>query len=241
MKILMAVVITVLVIVLILVGVVAYMGFMPGVSDLFGFNKPKDLGVTYTAADLASFNAKRAPFVLESYPRTSDDDPVKFSGLQQIKAAFTSAELTAAANAKKAFYPLTDVQVKITQDIMEISGKIQTGRVGNYASWLGIPKDKIKAVTDIVTKFPANPPAYIKGKFEMINNRVTKFNVIDATIGKLNVTNQIVDNANGIRSAIEDAISYQKDKMQVQSLKIENGLLNFVGALSNRIRYPFSD
>jgi hypothetical protein len=227
-----------------LVGVVAYMGFMPGVSDLFGFNKPKDLGVTYTAADLASFNAKRAPFTLEGYTPTSGNDRVLFSGFdpaKTIKAAFTSAELTAAANAKKAFYPLTDVQVKITQDIMEISGKIQTGRVSNYASWLGIPKDKIKVVTDIVTKFPANPPAYIKGKFEMINNRVTKFNVIDATIGKLNVTNQITDNANSIRSAIEDAISYQKDKMQVQSLKIENGLLNFVGALSNKIRYPFSD
>jgi hypothetical protein len=240
MKVLLAVVITILVIILILIGVVAYLGFMPGVSDLFGFNKPKDLGVTYTAADLASFKTKHN-VSLEPYTPTSDDDPVTFIGSHPVNASFTSSELTAAANAKNAFYPLTNVQVKITKDVMEISGNVQTGRIGKYAKWLGIPEDRIAAVTDVISKFPANPPAYIKGKFEMLNNKITKFDISDATIGKLSVVNQIKDNASSIRSAIEEAIGYQKDRMQVTSLKLENGLLNFVGKLSDRIRFPFKD
>jgi hypothetical protein len=239
MKVLLAVLVTILVIVLILVGVVGYMGFMPGISDMLGTNKPKDLGVTFTPADLKSFQAKHT-VIVEPYTPTASNNSVLFSGLHAVNAAFTSAELTAAAAVKNAFYPLTNVQVKITNDIMEVSGKIMTGRIGDYAKFLGIPQDRISAVTGIVNKFPANPAAYIKGKFEMVNNKITKFDIQEATIGKLSVVGQIMDNANGVRSAIEEAIGYQKSKLDVTSLKLEGGLLKFVGKLSDKISYPLS-
>jgi len=48
----------ILVIVAIVVLVGGYLGFIPGVSGLFGSDQPRDLGAAYTEADLASGQAK---------------------------------------------------------------------------------------------------------------------------------------------------------------------------------------
>ena len=51
--------------VLLVVLVLGYLGFMPGVSALFGSSTPKDLGVTYTAQDFASAHAKMGSMMQE--------------------------------------------------------------------------------------------------------------------------------------------------------------------------------
>lgn len=46
------------VIILAIVLFLGYSGFIPGVSALFGSNKPRDLGVNYTETDRASAREK---------------------------------------------------------------------------------------------------------------------------------------------------------------------------------------
>ena len=58
MKFLKGLAITIGVLVIVVVLVLGYLGFVPGVSNIFGSNKPRDLGVTYTAADYASAHAR---------------------------------------------------------------------------------------------------------------------------------------------------------------------------------------
>ena len=50
--------IVVLVLILIPTLVLGYLGFVPGVSAIMGSNRPRDLGVRYTEADLSSLMAK---------------------------------------------------------------------------------------------------------------------------------------------------------------------------------------
>lgn len=56
----------ILIIILIPILVVGFFGFMPGVSSLLGTNKPKNLGVTYTAADYASYQQKTGAQFLDN-------------------------------------------------------------------------------------------------------------------------------------------------------------------------------
>ncbi|MEK7874346.1 MAG: hypothetical protein AAB502_10895, partial [Chloroflexota bacterium] len=48
--------VAVLVVVAVLAG--GYFGFVPSVSSIFGSNRPRDLGVRYTQADLQSLRGK---------------------------------------------------------------------------------------------------------------------------------------------------------------------------------------
>jgi len=48
----------ILLVVIAAVLVLGFLGFIPGVSALFGANKPRDLGVKYTEADLQEIRTK---------------------------------------------------------------------------------------------------------------------------------------------------------------------------------------
>ena len=58
MKVILGIFIGILTVVVVLVLVAGYFGFVPGISNIFGSNKPRDLGVTATLANYSSVTAK---------------------------------------------------------------------------------------------------------------------------------------------------------------------------------------
>ncbi|MFA5051833.1 MAG: hypothetical protein WC544_02095 [Patescibacteria group bacterium] len=117
----------VVIIVVIAIGVsVTGVYAVPGLANIFGMNKPKDLGVTYTAQDLATLE-KNIPLKITGTPvnyAAASSDKI-FSGQISVDTNRTSAELTAWVNRfGGANSPVTDVQVKFIEGGMEISGMV---------------------------------------------------------------------------------------------------------------------
>ena len=103
-----------------------YFGFMPGVSTMFGGDKPRDLGVRFTQADLESYHAKRQGQVVLMAPGAPPASSMAYAGSVDVRTSYTSEELTPVAAERAgqwAYWPITDWQIKIGQDgTVESSG-----------------------------------------------------------------------------------------------------------------------
>jgi len=53
---------------------------VPGVSSLFGSNKPKNLGVTFTSQDLTNAEAKAGTQIVTLAPNLPPSQSISFSG-----------------------------------------------------------------------------------------------------------------------------------------------------------------
>jgi hypothetical protein len=214
--------------VLLVVLVLGYLGFMPGVSALFGSSTPKDLGVKYTAQDYANAHAKMGS-VMQDTTATSIKDSIKYSGSKPVTASFTSEELTATANSGKWKYrPVKDVQVKVSKDgTVEVSGIIIKNRIDKVAEVYGYTAEDIKKGEDIIGFVPGNPTFYAKGKATVINNQVS-LNIEEMQIGKIDAKNLISE---GQAQSIVDSGIAQVPGLNVKSLTFEDGKMNFDGTV----------
>ena len=105
MKFLKGLAITIGALVIIAVLVLGYLGFVPGVSNIFGSNKPKDMGVTYTTADYASAHARNG--TTHSVLPAGSVPSITFSGSHQVNTVYTQAEINALLNNRQwTNYPL---------------------------------------------------------------------------------------------------------------------------------------
>ena len=84
-----------IVVIIVVVLGLGYLGFVPGVSKILGSDKPRDLGITYTAADLKSITSKNhvQRIVLESAPDIKSSFVLQ--GSQAMTNVFTDKEITA--------------------------------------------------------------------------------------------------------------------------------------------------
>jgi len=108
-------------IVLLVVGavlVLGYLGFVPGLSSVFGSDKPRDLGVTYTAQDKASFDQKIGGTFQTMTEPASDGKTLVFTDKKTaVNKSFTQEELTARlAAAEWKYMPLSSPQLRIKDD-----------------------------------------------------------------------------------------------------------------------------
>ena len=118
------IIILLIIIVVVLIGIGATGIYnIPLVSAAFGFNKPKDLGVKYTAADLTALGQK-IPLTITSERVDYGGDPNQiFSGAVSVDTQNTSAEITAFLNRfTQTSSPLKDIQVKMIEGGVEVSG-----------------------------------------------------------------------------------------------------------------------
>jgi len=214
--------------VLLVVLVLGYLGFMPGVSALFGSSTPKDLGVTYTAQDFASAHAKMGSMMQES-TATSIKDSIKYSGSKQVSASFTNEELTATANSGKWKYrPVKDVQIKVSPNgTVEVSGKIIKDNIDKVAQVYGYTDEDIKKGEDIIGFIPGNPTFYAKGKATVTNNQVN-MDIEELQIGRIDAKNIISES--DAQSIINSGIS-QVPGLNVKSLTFSDGKMNFDGTV----------
>lgn len=170
----------ILILLLILAGIGGYFGLIPGVSALFGSDKPRNLGVNYTEIDLSSGRTK-APIIYET---TTNGAVWQTSGSIPIDTEITSQELTAIMNNKKgAYYPYKNVQVKFNADGSgEISATLIKSRLPLYGSTFDAPKIAVDFAMKVL---PDNPVVYLKGKATLVDNKVGLFEPQRFEIGRI--------------------------------------------------------
>jgi hypothetical protein len=244
------VIVTVVVLVLAVILFLGYMGLIPGVSSLFGADKPRDLGVSFTPADLASAQSKTGRQVVALPPNLPPAESLKFAGSKAVDVSLTQAEFNAYVNDQWEYYPVTDVQVKISPDgVAEASGILRIDRFHGLAETLQVPPDVRDAVKDYVKAIPGNPPFYVKGRAEVINGQITTLDFPEVQIGKLSVPRELPDfkrnavfgelvipesHLAALRQSAIDAIYWFIGRIpgfSVKSFNFNGGRANFNGTL----------
>lgn len=225
-----------IVIVVVVVLGLGYLGFVPGVSKILGSDKPRDLGITYTDADLKSITSKNhvQRVVLESAPDIKSSFVLK--GTQAIKNVFTDKEITARLGQESdwLFNPFTNVQVKIGENgVVEASGVVRSDRLKGYAEATGVSLKGIEAISKGMDKYKIPKisfPAYIKGNLSIENNRLN-IDLSELYIGKIPVPKKLYSQAKSLFESFvyERLTSGGYGGLLVKSLSFSNGKMSFSG------------
>ena len=222
--------ITIGIVVLVLVIGLGYLGFIPGVSDLFGTNKPKDLGITYTSIDYENARSKVGTTLSVLASGTPASQSLIFSGSQVINTSFTQEEYTSLLNERLwEYYPLDKVQVRLnTDNTIELSATVLKGRLQGCIEALGGDQSTLDALADYLKYIPANPTIYAKGTVEIKDGRFINTNLANIKIGNLDLTGQIRDNLYSITNGAESVLN-SIPGLTIQSFKIDNNRIYFAG------------
>lgn len=164
--------------------VLGYFGFIPGVSNLFGSNKPRDLKVRYSEENRLAARAKSKIEYGELPADTLDSVSLVRTGSRSVKFEMTSSEATSLMNNRPwKYFPYSNVQVKFNGDgSAEVSGIILKDRMPGYGAFIGLPKEAL----DFAMKFlPVNPVFYLKMKASLVNNQVAIFEPQAFEIGRI--------------------------------------------------------
>jgi len=221
-------IIAVLAVVILIAG---YLGFMPGVSSLFGSDKPKDLGVTYTAEDYDSYVAKAKVKFEDLASGLPPRESLKFSGQQDTNASFLDKEVTAMVGSDKwKYYPVSNTQIKISSDgMVEVSGTLRLDRLPNYALAEGIISSDYEAAMDYLKYIKTNPAFYVKGTGYVTDNKVS-LNLSQASIGRLNLPqSELIKQRASIERFVEGRIKFVPN-FNIKSLTFQDGKMNFDGS-----------
>jgi hypothetical protein len=236
MKLLLGIFIGILSVVVVLVLVAGYFGFIPGVSKIFGSDKPVDLGVTYTAADNASGHAKGGIQILTLPVGTPPQQSLIFSGTKPANFNLTQQEATAMINNNTwAYLPVSDVQVRFNPDnTAEWSGILNLDKLHDYALARGLSETDYNEAIAQVSKYAViqqDMPFYVKGTGSVVNGHIA-FNCDSLKLGRLPV-----ELASQINSRHDDLLNLlQKDVLSIpgftcNNLSISDGQIHFDGTL----------
>ncbi|QQS18163.1 hypothetical protein IPL68_06025 [Candidatus Saccharibacteria bacterium] len=214
--------------------VAGWYGFVPGLSTLMGATKPRDLGVRYSAADLASYKQKTA-VVLNDFTSAPDNptkpgkktifaDPKTVEGLN-----LTQSEITAAINDLGWLWmPLKNVQVRLGNDVVEISGNLNAtyaSEVVNFIGGVGYSQSDVDKAASWGKRFANNAAVYIKATGSVQNDQLS-FRLQQIQIGRYNVPQDIASRV--LSTGTSNSIA-RTQHLEVQSAKLQPGSLVFSG------------
>lgn len=168
----------------------ALAGYIPGLSILFGTNKPRDLGVNYTEEDKNLAIKKSGVTYGELPSSTADDSSIQFVGSHDINTSWSSAEITALLNQRPwKYWPISDVQLRINPDkTVEMSGVVNAEKSRGYGLGIGVPG----AVVDWVSLLPTEAAFYLKGTGSLSDNKVANFDITSAQFGRLTIPTSVL-------------------------------------------------
>ena len=232
----------IVIIVVILVLAAGYFGFVPGLSNIFGSNKPVNLGTTYTQQDYVSGMAKSGVQFLSNADQVSADSTQKSYGpAKAVSADFTPAEVLAILNEKvhAPDFPVKDWQIRVNADgTVEVAAVILLDNVSGYATSHGVTSETVQQVLDTVKKFGVvqkEIPFYAKGTAKVTNGQLS-FEVSSIKIGRLPISTSMV---NDHKSDILDFFNTHKNDvpgLQINNAGLVNGKLHFDGTLPSTIK-----
>ena len=209
--------------------VLGYLGLLPGVASVFGSNKPRDLGVSYSDQDAtAAFGISGvAQATLPS--STPAQTSIQYTGTHALTASFSQEQISALVNEQQwKYYPVQAAQIKFNTDgTVEFSGLLLKDRLSGYTQAMGGSAIDVSGATKYIA---GNPPIYIKGKAEVVNNVFTVFDIQKAEVGRLDVTKYATKYRSDVMSYVTDRIQFVPG-LEVTSAKIEGGKFLFDGSL----------
>jgi len=220
-------------IVLLLVLILGFLGFIPGLSSILGSDKPKDLGIKYTQADVDSGRSKSQLEYLAINEPVSSENSIQWSGTREVNIELTSAQLTGIMNTKPwKYYPYKNVQVKFNGDgSAEVSGSLVKNNIPVYASTFQAPQ----VAVDFAMKFlPENPTFYLKGRAALTENKVSLFEPQVFQIGKipmpLNMFLSFVE-----PSLVKEAYAIDLNEMSQELSKVSNKRQLIIDFIDSRL------
>lgn len=216
-----------LLVVLIAVVIAAYFYFAkPDFSSLQipSLNTPKDLGVTYTQADLQK-GREITNIQFQDLP-ANNTASIEFSGSKDISGTYTSEMITAMIdNATYINYPLTNTQVKINPDgTIETAGNIDINKLINWAIDLNADTATTSEIENYTSTIISNPSFYLKGTMSVTNNQIN-LNISQAQISILPINQQTINEYQGqVADFVEERIA-NVPGMNIRSADFSTGKL----------------
>lgn len=221
---------------LVVVIVLGYFGFVPGVSDVMGANAPRNIGVSTTATSLSSVNSKLG-VTYSTLPATAvGKASLSETGSRQISVQLTSAEVTALINdhaSRWKYYPIEDVQVKINADnTIELSGVLRVDRWSSYADAIGLPEATRSQVRPYLGYVQTNPSIYIKGTLSI--QGYPQMGMSELQIGRVTIP---ADQANAYAGALAYFASDVTNlyQLHISQMYAQGGSLVVVGSIPTNV------
>ena len=208
-----------------------YLGFIPGVSSLFGSDKPRNLGIAYIEADRISARGKSKIEYGELPSNVAPEVSIVLSGSREVKLELSSAEVLALMNNRPwKNYPYRDIQVKLNGDgSAEISGVFLKDKLAAYGAYLGAPKEAI----DFAAKYLlANPVFYVKAKAALTDNKVSVFEPTAFELGRMPLP---VSAFLAFRPSLVGRAYAQSTDMIAELSKVENKRAFIVSFINQRL------
>ena len=227
------------VVVLIPILALGWLGLVPGVSAMLGANQPRDLGVQYTPSDVTSVERKSG--IKFEDVAEAPDHPARpgrkkiFADPKSLDTNFTQEELSAALNsASLSWLPLTDVQIKLSEHAIEMSGLLSSEAIPGFlkiAADLGLMESDFVRVAGYAEKLADNVPVYIKASGGVENSEL-HLDVQQFSMGRFNVSPDVLAKITpvGIHKTINSS-----DSFAIQTATLRNGSLAFTGTLPTTI------
>ena len=196
----------VVVLVLLVLTSLAYVGYMPALAKVLGWDKPKDLGISYTDQDKEQARSKSGVVYEELPASTPDSAGIQFSGVKVVNTSWSSAEMTALLNNRPwKYWPIKDVQLRINEDnTVEMSGVFNSDKLRGYGAAIGVPE----AVLSRLNLLPAEAPFYLKGSSSLSENHVSSFDITSAEMGRVSIPTSVLLSLN---SSLTDRAYAQQD------------------------------
>jgi hypothetical protein len=240
MKVLFGCLMGVIAVVLVIVLVAGYFGLLPVVSSLFGSDKPRDLGVTYTQADFSSAHTKSGIQRVDLPASTPPEKSLAYSGQHTVNLNLSQQEVTALLNLTPwEYWPYREVEVRFNPDgSAELSGIVQMDKMKDYALARGLSASDIGIVMDKVNTFAIvqkDMPFYLKGTGSVVNG-VVSFHADKLELGRISIpTDQVNGREAELTQALNEAIA-RIPGFTCKNFSVSNGQIHFDGTVPNQVQ-----
>lgn len=217
---------------MLIIMVAGYFGFVPGISAVFGSNKPRDLGVV-TSVESYSAAAEKLAIIQTGDPITAEK--IQYQGSHHVEVSLTSEEISSLiANGKWKYNPISEgFQVKISPEgNVQVAGMLNRTRLDGYLKTNGF--SEVLAYTSKFNVLPEKIPFALDGKASVVNNKVDLV-LSKAEIGRVPLPTD-AESVQYVERFVERRMTAVPG-LNVQSLDFKDGKMNFTGSFPSTMGF----
>lgn len=197
------------------------------VVNILGYNKPKDLGITYTEADLKNMDDTLGIEVQKITTEVPVQESLKFDGTKEVDSSFTNAEVTAQINRWSEYWqytPFKNMQFRVNSDnTVEASGVLDITRLNGFISYFGYSSSDLdKGLEYIHAANAPELPIYLKGSASVENNNLT-IDLTSVEVYNFGVPADITAKAETGLEAIGEQVINKVEGLDIKKLEAKDG------------------